>query len=191
VSLRGAFIWGVNYIQGVSPTTPLLPTTITPGSNIVGFSVPVIAGGFGTTDPVYIDPVIATGYDFAVTGTKFRSVLIPAPLPHGDASFELQFDGHSVPLLAGTAYDFSALEPGGVTAFSIRGIDPSEMLDPTNPLAFVTGLIFTDAGIANVTMTPVPEPSSTVLCGAAAAVAAFATRRRERKQAPPVRRMVS
>jgi hypothetical protein len=61
------------------------------------------------------------------------------------------------------------VNPLGFSNFRISGIDPAEMLDPTNPTAFVTGLTFTNPGIVTVTQNPiiqntggvsVPEPSN-------------------------------
>lgn len=62
--------------------------------------------------------------------------------------------------------------PGGVSRFRILGIEISEMLDPTNPLAFVTGLTFTGTGTVSMRQVPVtfdtdatgvPEPAGLAL----------------------------
>ena len=52
------------------------------------------------------------------------------------------------------------------------GIDVDNMLDPDDPLAFVTGISFTDTNPVNFEMIPitaetqpVPEPGSLVLLG--------------------------
>lgn len=115
-----------------------------------------------------IDPAIATGYTYTAGAgaANFAGVLIPAPLPGGDATFQVEFASFSDPLLAGTLYDFTAKVPGGVAEFTIRGIDPAENLDPNNPLAFVTGLLWTDGFDGQVIMTPLtvdtaPKPCDT------------------------------
>ena len=77
-------------------------------------------------------------------------------------------------VLAGTPFDFLGGSPGGVTGFTVKGIDPALGLNPDNPLAFVTGLVFASSGTVNVSMTPltvevaeVPEPASLALFGMA------------------------
>jgi hypothetical protein len=63
----------------------------------------------------------------------------------------------------GVQYFFQA---GGVNAFDVTGIDPGLGLDPSNPVAFITGLTFAGAGQFTGTQTPivtmvaVPAPSS-------------------------------
>ncbi|MCC6473986.1 MAG: PEP-CTERM sorting domain-containing protein [Burkholderiales bacterium] len=46
---------------------------------------------------------------------------------------------------------------GGVSAFSVRGIETSAGLDPDNVTAFITGLTFVGAGQFTGTMTPITE----------------------------------
>jgi hypothetical protein len=75
--------------------------------------------------------------------------------------------------------------------FRISDIDPAEMLDPTNPTAFVTGLTFTAAGTVTVTQNPiiqntggvsVPEPSNLLGLGLLG-FGAFLTGKLNKKQA--------
>jgi hypothetical protein len=115
---------------------------------------------------------VAVGYDYAVTGGPlFASVLIPGPLPNGDSNFTLELPGGvgSFPLTAGTSFNLLDYNTMGFSSFRISGIDTMEMLDPTNPLAFVTGLSFTNSGMVSVTQNPVvvniPEPSSLLSFG--------------------------
>jgi hypothetical protein len=56
-----------------------------------------------------------------------------------------------------TPFYFTDFFPEGVRAFTLDGIDESEMLDPTDPLAFVTGLTFVDTAVEGsiLTMTPI------------------------------------
>jgi len=51
----------------------------------------------------------------------------------------------------------------GLTQFSIRGIDPAAGLDPENPDAFVTGLLFAGEINGNLFITPLAVDSSTGL----------------------------
>jgi PEP-CTERM motif len=79
------------------------------------------------------------------------------------------------PLVAGTSFNLLGVNPSGFSSFQITGIDTNELLDPTNPVAFVTGLEFTTTGTVNVTQTPIiqnvldvvgtPEPSSLIGLG--------------------------
>jgi hypothetical protein len=170
---RGFIVWGVGSLPGETPSNPLLPNLPfvgmgggeggsigTGGATGWTFGVPV-TGDFGHTAPVFIDPVYAEGYDYTTEGINFASVLIPAPLDGGDGTFELLVNGQSYELLAGQTFDFTALDLNGISAFSIRGIDPDEMLDPEDPTAFVTGLTFVSQGATVVNMVAaVPEPGT-------------------------------
>jgi hypothetical protein len=123
-------------------------------------------GSVGPSSITFIDPAIAVGYIYE-TGAgdpNFASVLLPDV---GGGIFELLYGLTSVTLDAGIQYFFPA---GGVSEFTVTGIDPSADLDPANTSAFVTGLTFVDDGSFTGTMTPitenvssVPEPASFVL----------------------------
>ncbi|MDJ0525433.1 MAG: hypothetical protein PX634_08955, partial [Microcystis sp. M53600_WE12] len=139
---------------GTTPTNPLLPTPNP--NNPDGFTfpgVPVGDNGLGIINPIFFDPIVSVGYDYAVTGGPlFASVLIPNPLPQGDSNFILELPGFgNYPLVAGTTFNLLGVNPLGFSDFRISDIDPTEMLDPTNPTAFVTGLTFTAAGTVTVT----------------------------------------
>ena len=162
---KATWAWGFGSLPGTTPGNPLPPVGRI--GETYDFAVAVIGE---TSDMTYIDPAIAVGYDYASTDRKFRSVLIPAALPNGDANFELIFEGNTVALAAGTAFDFTTVVPDGVSSFSIRGIDTGEGLDPNDPGAFVTGLTFLGEGATDVYMTPVapvPEPGLLLLVVAA------------------------
>ncbi len=101
----------------------------------------------------------------------------------GDGLFELTFGGTTQTVAAGVQFFFPA---GGVSQFSVRGIETSAGLDPGNVTAFVTGLTFTGLGEFTGTMTPViqfvpaaavPLPGSLVLLGVGLAALAWTTRR--------------
>lgn len=122
----------------------------------------------GPNEVTFIDPDIAIGYSY-VTGAgdpNFASVLLPSV---GDDLFDLVFGGIHHALMAGVQFFFPT---GGVSAFDVLGIETSAGLDPTDPLAFITGLTFVSAGQFTGTMTPlsvnisaVPEPGSFALLG--------------------------
>ena len=53
-------------------------------------------------------------------------------------------------------------------AIVVLGIEPEEMVDPYDPTAFVTGLLFANEGVPHLTMIPVtteliPEPNALAL----------------------------
>ncbi len=179
---------------GTTPTNPLLPTPNP--NNPDGFTfpgVPVGDNGLGIINPIFFDPIVSVGYDYAVTGGPlFASVLIPNPLPQGDSNFILELPGFgNYPLVAGTTFNLLGVNPLGFSDFRISDIDPAEMLDPTNPTAFVTGLTFTAPGTVTVTQNPiiqntggvsVPEPSNLLGLGLLG-FGAFLTGKLNKKQA--------
>lgn len=117
----------------------------------------------GIAGPAYFDPPVASGYLFTSEDAtlRFSSVVVPAPLPGGDASFNVEFNGGSQPLVAGVQFDFETFVPGGVSAFRITGIDLAEGLDPEDPAAFVTGLTFAPGAAEDATFTMVPIVENT------------------------------
>lgn len=157
----------------------VLPVTNVGGAFV--FDVQVVAG-----ETYYIDPLVATGYDYEIGlgNPSFRSVSLPFI---GDGLFDLfGFDalGNLIQLAddfhAGDIFDFGA---NGVSRFRVTGIETSAGLDPDSPTAFVTGLTFIGAGRFTGTQTPlvvqVPEPGSLMLLGLGLAV--FFTIRRRRQ----------
>ena len=179
---------------GTTPTNPLLPTPNPSNPDGFIFSGVIVGNnGFGTTNPIYFDPVVSVGYDYSVTGGPlFASVLIPNALPQGDSNFILELPGFgNYSLVAGTTFNLLGVNPLGFSDFRISDIDPAEMLDPTNPTAFVTGLTFTAAGTVTVTQNPiiqntgsvsVPEPSNLLGLGLLG-FGAFFTGKLNKKQA--------
>jgi len=97
----------------------------------------------------------------------FASVELPAVQTN---PFDLSF------VWNGTTFDellapntWFSFPMGGVNAFTVTGIDPSDGLDPANTTAFITGVTFVGDGTFTGTQTPitidvpVPEPSSLVV----------------------------
>ncbi len=147
-------------VPGTTPENPLVPVIQDDGYQF-DFNV-------NLNQTIFIDPDVAIGYEYVVDdGPNFASVLIPSALPNGDNTFELNVNNITYDLLAGSVFDFTSLDPFGFNHFSIAGIDTTEMLDPNNPFAFVTGLTFVDSGIVSMRqipittfVTPVPEPET-------------------------------
>ncbi len=161
--------------EGSDPEIPLLPDPFDPENPEFQFEIEIVENGFGTIFPVFIDPVIAVGYNYQVTSNKVTSVIIPGALPNGDDEFIIIINGISYPLLAGVTFDILSQTgiSGGVESFRIEGIDPSEALDPADQNAFITGVTFANAGTTGITQTPitldtdgnVPEPATFLLLG--------------------------
>lgn len=149
-----------------SPENPLLPEEDdTPESFDFSFTVTE------PSLPIFIDPIVAVGYNYIVnSGPNVASVILPEI---GDGIFDVYgWDGSDYNLylgeaLSNIAFDFEA---DGVSQFQVKGIEVEEMLDPTDPAAFVTGLTFVDTGDVDISqiaitvdtddLVDVPAPSS-------------------------------
>ena len=179
-------LWSFAVRNGVTPglsaSNPLLPVVVD-GSYSFNFNVIIPA------TRIFLDPLVAVGYDFESVGQNspsFASVLLPNV---GDGNFTLDLWNGSAyafadNLTAGQVYNFAA---GGVRRFRIGGIEVDAALDPANTTAFVTGVTFTNAGLGSVLQTPitfdtgvtaVPEPSTYALMLLGMAAVAGASRRR-------------
>jgi hypothetical protein len=130
----------------------------------------------------FIDPLVAIGYDYAIGqgDPNFASVIFPFV---GDGVYELIFGGTTQTVAAGVEFFFPA---GGVSQFSVRGIETSAGLDPDDVTAFITGLTWVGLGEFTGTMTPVlllvpeaavPLPGSLGLLSTGLVVLAWAARR--------------
>lgn len=153
---------------GLTIDDPLMPVT-PPSDPSWGFD-------FGVTDPGtrrYIDPLVATGYDFVIdSGPNIASALLPLL---GDNSYDLwlydatagSYVDSGMDLTGGVEHSFG---PDGVSAFRILGIEEALGIDPSDPTAFRTGLTFTAKGIVSMHQTPlttdvapVPLPGAVLL----------------------------
>lgn len=155
------------------------PTGSPTGTPIYSFSIDVSSGS-----PVFIDPLVATGYVYetGLGDPNFASVVLPDV---GDGKYELwlydasdvAFDTNIV-LFANTLFDFTTaltgfgIGPEGIDKFQILGIEISAGLNPFDASVFVTGLTFVADGRFTGTMTPVtvevasvPEPGTLALLG--------------------------
>lgn len=178
-----AVLWGTETLPGETPENPLLPGRIL-GIPVGGGDEPAdmpqeasgsfltmpVVGDFGTTNFIFVDPEVATGYRYEAEGANFASFIVPDPLSGGDATFELRFGAFSHTLLAGQEFKFTDFVAGGVSSFQLLGIDPGENIDPTVNAPFVSGYKFTNEGLVSVTqwaltneINAVPEPSGCVL----------------------------
>lgn len=178
---------------GSTPSNPITQTQpcATPTAGCFAIPVTVDASGLGGTSPLYIDPVVAVGYDYLIaeTGVFFDSVVIPEQngLLAGTV-LELLVPGMaSQDLAVGTAFDFTAHGIFNLNGFTIAGIDPGLGLLPGDPNAFVTGLTFagadgatlvgqTDVTVSMNAVASVPEPESYTMLLAGLGMIGFAVR---------------
>lgn len=173
-------------VAGTMANNPLLPDTGSPDGLFEFTFESDLAGG--EDEMIFIDPLIAIGYDYIVTsGPNIASVLLPTILSD-DGLYDIYlWDGDGFDIFAGiaedgVAFDFTALAgySAGVNRFRVLGIDEAAMLDPTLNTAFVTGLTFVSGGTVVMSQTPVtfdtdavnpgptgvPEPMAVTLLGA-------------------------
>lgn len=167
---------------GTTPDSPLMPVVIDIGWQ---FNFNIVNIG----NPVFIDPIVAIGYDYIVdSGPDIASVILPSV---GDNLYNLwlwddttsTYYDTATDISGGSWYDFAG---GGVDRFRILGIETGLGLDPSDPTAFVTGLTFAGVGSVIMSQTPitfdtdtvVPIPTSVLLCGIGLSVAGLRLKRK-------------
>jgi hypothetical protein len=136
-------------LPGDTPTNPILPIVNPSTPTDYEFEFNIITPSV----PIFIDPDVAIGYDYIVnSGPNIASVILPTGFD--DNLFDLWlwdslladwFDTN-IDIIGGQEFFF--VNP--VDRFRIMGIDISEMVDPTDTQAFVTGLTFDSAGLVNL-----------------------------------------
>lgn len=168
--------------DGSSQSAPLMPNIVQQDGWHFDFNIQL-------DQRIYIDPLVATGYDFAVTsGPNIESAIFPI-LPGDTNGYDIYgFDNatHGYGIIGhvngGVIFTFGN---GGVSEFGVRGIDMAAGLDPANTHAFVTGLTFVSAGEVSMTQTPtgiVPEPGTYAMLLAGLGVVGFIARRSKHLQ---------
>ncbi len=119
---------------------------------------------------IALDPTIAVGYDYTVgllDTIQFATVEFLTDVGSDLTLTYTLADGTVVIETIGLAsvYTFSEF----VSSFRIDGIDPSNMLDPTDTTAFITNVTFNGTGQFTGSMSPitidVPEPATLALFG--------------------------
>jgi len=109
----------------------------------------LLGSNFNVTggEPVSVDPVIATGYDYLLGAGSplITQAIFPAI---GSSNYSINaLDDLTKPLLSNVTVEIPPISPllTGIRWhqwFSLRGIDASAGLDPARPPAFATGLTF-------------------------------------------------
>ncbi|MCA9230458.1 MAG: hypothetical protein KDA57_07395 [Planctomycetales bacterium] len=154
---------------GTSAADPLLPGSAGGNEPWVFDPFTVTEEGIGVTTPVFVDPEVAVGYHYAVEvgDPLFAAVLLPAL---GDDLYDIYVVDElgELALLVEDASANELVSLPSVREFVVLGIEPEEMVDPYDPTAFVTGLLFANEGVPHLTMIPVtteliPEPNALAL----------------------------
>ena len=144
-------------------------------------------------EPKVIDPLVAEGYDYEITGMSgntFETIMLPI-LGLGDDMYDVSADNGSGLVGLGTFGGGVYIDlPAGTTRVRVDGIEVDAMVDPGDVLAFPTQFTFSDTGSTQVTQTPLtvntdssslPEPSSLGLLMGGGLGAFLAGLRRRRK----------
>jgi hypothetical protein len=179
---RSSSFFNFTPLSSGGPPQAFLPTVV---NGVYNFAVENV----GPDSVSFIDPFVTTGYDYA-TGAgdpNFASVLLPTGI--GDNIFDLfrwngsDYVDSGIDLTGGAQYFFGG---AGVSRFSIRGIEVSAGLDPSNVTAFITGLTFVSKGDFTGTMTPltvevssVPEPGTWALLSLSLGAMGLVARRKK------------
>ena len=130
--------------------TPAVMPTGTTSAGAYTFAVDVVPNV-----PIFIDPPVAVGYDYAIGRGDPRIASVQFPIGVGDSLYVLKVNGRKFTVAGGQWFDFRAHGfPRGVTDFRVGCIETSAGLDPANPQAFPTGLTFVAAGRFTGTQKP-------------------------------------
>jgi hypothetical protein len=110
--------------------------------------------------PIFIDPVVAVGYDYRIGKRNPRIATVRLPIGIGDSLYRLKVGGRKYIVAGGELFDFRAHgHRKGVEKFRVDCIEVDAMLDPANPQAFPTELTFMGAGMFTGTQKPLTRDS--------------------------------
>ncbi|MBX9789130.1 MAG: PEP-CTERM sorting domain-containing protein [Pirellulales bacterium] len=132
----------------------------------------------------WFDPPTASGYSYQMTeGSLFTQIL---DLPSGfNQPFTVSANGEVLGTFGpGQSVDFTKLPGGGVSDFTITGIDPGT--DPNDPQAFPIKLAFNTPTASFTMQAVVPEPSTLLLATLGAAGLAFCGWRKRGQARPTI-----
>lgn len=162
VFLSSFFSQGGVVNDGSSEFNPLLPSN--PPDPQTGAFVIALPDNLPDNQNIWIDPPIAVGYTYELTGQGvFASLIAPSLASVADLDgYFITVGATSVALAAGGSLDF--LTEFGVqpTSFTLTGINPALSLDPADGAAFPLGVSFVGLGPSSfITQTPIvitPNP---------------------------------
>lgn len=147
--ISGLFDDAAGHFHGFIGTPAALPTGTT-ADGAFTFTVDVIANV-----PIYIDPVVALGYEYETGMGDPRFATVRMPIGIGDNHFTLLVNGRRFAVTGGELFDFRTNGfSRGVSKFRVTDIEETAGLEPGNPLAFPTQLTFMADGRFTGTMTP-------------------------------------
>ena len=136
-------------LHGFIATPAAMPTGTTSGGAYT-FAVDVVPDV-----PIFIDPPVAVGYDYAIGKRDPRIAKVQLPIGIGDSLYVVKVDGRRWVVAGGQWFDFRTHGfPRGVSDFRVSCIEAASGLDPANPQAFPTGLTFVGAGRFTGTQKP-------------------------------------
>ena len=135
--------------HGFIGTPAAMPTGTTSGGAYT-FGVDVIPDV-----PIFIDPPVAAGYDYAIGKGDPRIAKVQLPIGIGDSLYVVKVGGRKFAVAGGEWFDFRAHGfAAGVSDFRVGCIEASAGLDPANAQAFPTGLTFVAGGRFTGTQAP-------------------------------------
>ncbi|MBO9499989.1 MAG: PEP-CTERM sorting domain-containing protein [Novosphingobium sp.] len=183
LAFTGMLLDGMVLGDGTSADSPLLPSDI-PAEGSYSFELTPVAG-----QPVFIDPALASGYDYQITSGANAITAALFPLLPGDADGYTIYALGDLSTILGTVMGgqtFTFASP--VQGFTLGGIDPAANVDPSDPTAFVTGLTFQNNNAVTVSQTAVsssapgavPEPQTWAMMILGFGLVGMLTRRRRR-----------
>ena len=147
--ISGNYIGSAGTLRGfIAYPNVVLPVTSSGGSFVFDAAV-------APNTPVFLDPVAAVGYRYAIGSTNPRFATVTLPIGIGGNIYTVLAEGDAFTLAAGERLDFTRNGfPAGVPSFEVLDIAPSAGLDPANPTAFVTEVTFASGGRFTGTMQP-------------------------------------
>lgn len=142
--------------NGTTEFNPILPSN--PPDPVTGEFVIEIPEALPPGETVWIDPPVSVGYEYEIVGgPAFDTVTAPslATVPDLDG-YTVTVGGTTVSLASAATLDFFSVFGVNPTVFTVEGIDPNLMLDPSDPLAFPLGVSLTTTAFSTtVNITPI------------------------------------